>query len=304
MKRKLIKQGGGGGLTLYVPKKWVDKNGLKGGNEIDITIISNNLLISTETQSKEKETEINISTETKSLIRLKLNGLYRLDYNKIKVNTKTEEQIQTIKNIINNYFMGFEITEEKNNYCVIENIAEPSEEKTDILVRRMFLLIKESINLIYNDLKENNLNNINKIKEINKKMNQYNNFCRRSISKKRFSDEEIYFHWGLYARLLVIQHSTLHLYEKLDNKKYKLSKNINILLNSILKEYDNIYNGFYKKDLRQIKEANTELKKLLNNILKQIQKSEGIETVILYYLGELSRTIYLATTPMMTILIS
>ena len=43
MKRKLIKQGGGGGLTIYLPKKWIDENKLEQSNEIEITTIDNTL---------------------------------------------------------------------------------------------------------------------------------------------------------------------------------------------------------------------------------------------------------------------
>ena len=45
MKRKLIKQGSGG-LTLCVPKKWVDVNKLEAGDEVEVVEEKGNLLMS------------------------------------------------------------------------------------------------------------------------------------------------------------------------------------------------------------------------------------------------------------------
>jgi len=54
MKRKLIKQGGGNGLTFYIPKKWADARGLNGGDEVEIAEVDNGLLVTAETRLKKK----------------------------------------------------------------------------------------------------------------------------------------------------------------------------------------------------------------------------------------------------------
>jgi len=45
MRRKIISQGGGKGLTLYLPKKWADERNIKGGDEIEIEENLNSLII-------------------------------------------------------------------------------------------------------------------------------------------------------------------------------------------------------------------------------------------------------------------
>jgi len=304
MKRKLIKQGGGG-LTFYVPKKWASKRGLKGGDEIDITEVENKLLISSEMHPEKRETELEITSENEHFIRLTLNALYRLGYDRIKVFIKDKSQASHIKKTSENFF-GFDVTEEKENFIVIENIGEPSDEKKETIFRRMFLLIAECIELISNDLKKGKYGNLASIKELNHKMNVYNNFCRRIISKNMFMEESIYFHWNLYARLLVIQHSTYHFYKLLtQNQSSKASKHCLKIIETIKKDYNNIYSGFFKKDLGMIRKSNESLRKLLfNSVLDKIKKSKGMESATLYYLGELSRTIYLLTTPMLAILLN
>ena len=47
MNRKLIKQGSGNGLAVYLPKTWIDKMKLSAKDEIIIEEKINNLIIST-----------------------------------------------------------------------------------------------------------------------------------------------------------------------------------------------------------------------------------------------------------------
>ena len=75
MKRKLIKQGGGG-YTIYLPKKWVDKKGLKEGNQVDVQETETSLIIGSPVKGK-KEISIEITEENRTNIRNILTHIYR-----------------------------------------------------------------------------------------------------------------------------------------------------------------------------------------------------------------------------------
>jgi len=304
MKRKLIKQGGGGGLTLYIPKKWADARGLKGGDEIEITEVDNSLLVSTEVRLKKKEIELKFTTEEKAFIIINLNNIYRLGYDKIKVSFKTNKQANIVKEAVENNLLGFEITESGKDFLVLESVTEPSEEKQEVLLRRMFLLIKESLDLFSKDFQVGKFQNLSTIHHLTQKVVQYDNFCRRNISRKKFTEEKVNFYWSVYSHLLLIQRSLLHLYEQLSQKQFRISKNAMSIFNSVSSSLNALYEAVYKKDVELLRQANEGSQNALNKqILPALLKSSGLESVVLHYLGEFARLTYVATSPALSILL-
>jgi len=304
MRRKLVKQGQNA-LTVTLPRKWTKASNLKAGDEVDITLIDNNLLLSTEARLEKKETELKITTESEQYIRINLNVLYRLGYDKIKVFFETKKQKKIVNTIVEKILLGFEITDERDNYVVIENVTEPSEEKQEVLLKRMFLITKESFALINNDLKQGKFDGLSVIAQLTKKLDKYNNFCRRNISKKRFTEKRISYYWELYIKLILIQHSLLHLYEALDKDRHlKISKSTFDLFGSLQECQNKLYEGFFKKNMHILQKVNEKAKNnLYAGAIVKMKSTKGIETVVLYYLGELSRLIYLATVPMTGIML-
>ena len=75
MKRKLKKQGIGG-LTFYIPKKWIVKKGLEPGDDINIQEIQDKLVLSSEKIKKKNQIEITLENQSKEFIRNYLNQLY------------------------------------------------------------------------------------------------------------------------------------------------------------------------------------------------------------------------------------
>jgi hypothetical protein len=305
MKRKIIRQGGGGGGTIYLPKKWIDHKNLHPGDEIDITEVDDCLLLSAETKTTKKETTLKIHSNGETFIRTNLSDLYRLGYDKVKIIYENKDQADYVESAVENFLLGVEVTEKGKNYLILENVAEPSGEKQETLVRRMFLLIKESFELVHNDLISGKFSNLQQLKQLTYKVGQYNNFCRRNISKKKFTEEKIPFHWNMYVYLLLIQGNLLHLYQFLDKqKKLKMSKKNILIFNNLETEFNNLYHGFFKKDLNALEEVNDQARSLLyKDTYKQLEKVTGKESITIYYFGEMARLIYLITSPMLGILL-
>jgi len=302
MKRKLIRQGGGGGMTIYVPKKWIVERKLKPGDEISLTPVDSSLLLSAEAKAEKKEAEISISSENEPFIRIHLWDLYRLGYDRIRVEFSTKKQAAIIEDVAERLLLGFEVTEKEESHIVLENVTEPSGEKQEVLLRRMFLMIKQSFELAYEDFSKGKLENFSRIRQISQKVDQYDNFCRRNISKNKLTEEKENFYWGLYNYLLLIQHSMLHLYESL-GKPARVSRNSLAILKMLQESFSMAYEGFFKKDIKIIGKANENAKNALHkNVFPGIQKSKGKESLVLHYFGEISRLIYLSAAPMVGIL--
>ncbi|MFA6461861.1 MAG: hypothetical protein WCV90_06355 [Candidatus Woesearchaeota archaeon] len=302
MRRKLIKQGDNA-LTLTLPAKWTKLNGLKAGKEVDIEEIENKVIISTESKGEKKSSVLKISTESEQIIRSNLNVLYRTGFDRIKVFFNIPKQKNLIKNTVEARLLGFEIVEESPNYLILENVTEPSEEKQEVLLRRIFLIIKNSFEQLENDFKNKDFSHLSHLIQNSKNVDRYSNFCNRNISKRRFVEERINSYWELYTRLLLTQHSLLHLYEVMQGKNKPVFSNSTLkLFTEIKASFELLYEGFSKKDLKIIEQVNDNNKHLLyGEIFLLLKKSKGEENLILYYCGELARTIYLTTVPLFAI---
>jgi dolichol kinase len=109
----------------------------------------------------------------------------------------------------------------------------------------------------------------------------------------------------MYVYLLLIQGNLLHLYQFLDKqKKLKMSKKNILIFNNLETEFNNLYHGFFKKDLNALEEVNDQARSLLyKDTYKQLEKVTGKESITIYYFGEMARLIYLITSPMLGILL-
>ena len=84
MRRKVIKQGHNT-LTVTLPGKWVNKMGIKPGDELDVTDQDRGLLISTEKGPNLSSITVDISDLTPALIWRYILSAYRAGYDEIRV---------------------------------------------------------------------------------------------------------------------------------------------------------------------------------------------------------------------------
>ncbi|MBT5021758.1 phosphate uptake regulator PhoU [Candidatus Woesearchaeota archaeon] len=303
MRRKLVRQGQNA-LTVTVPAKWTQEMQLEAGDEVEITRLETDLLITTKAQVKEKEIELEIKSDDQYLIKGTIKTLYRLGYDIIKIKFENKKQLKTIINTIENELLGFEVVHEEENLIVLESLTEPSDKKHNLLLKKIFQIAKQTFEIIITDLKNKKFESIDEITKLTRKSDQYDSFCRRNISKKRFSEEKINYYWELYQRLLLIQYSLLHTYQLLDKEKpTEVNNQIWEVFTELEQYYNTIYTIFSQNKTELLEELN---EKIVNFRFKKIhelmKKTNGTETIILYYCGELTRRFNLCTLPLVAIL--
>jgi len=302
MRRKLIKQGDNA-LTVTIPAKWTQINGLKAGDEVEIDEEENKVVIKAKTNLKKKEGELHINTDSEQIIRSNLNVLYRVGFDRIKVYFENQKQERIVRSVVESRLLGFEVIEHNPKYLLLENVTEPSEEKQETLLRRIFFIIQETFSLVEQDLKNKNFSNLEIIRQNVKNVDRYSNFCNRNISKKRWVEERVSSYWELHSRLLLIEHDLLRVYEQVENKsKVKISPKTLKIFQYLKDNFNLMFEGFSKKDLNLFREVNDNTKNLQDKeIFPALKNAKGEENLILYYCGSLSRLIYLCTVPLFAI---
>jgi phosphate uptake regulator len=246
MNRKLIKQGKGG-FTIYLPKKWVDAKGLKEGDSISLSVDDNFLVINTESNIK-KAITLDINDSNKDDIKHVLTHVYRRGFDIVKINNIDITLFKRIKKTTEDFLLGFEITEKEENYCVLENISEPTEKKYHVLLKRCFTLVTETIESIIEDFGK--YSNAHEIKSLMMQQEKFLLFCRRILIKEKHKKSLV--EWELMTFLMHIEHGLHYMYRyAVDNK---IKKDFDILRTLIkLRDYfEVVQDAYYKKDLKYV----------------------------------------------------
>ncbi len=295
MKRKLISQGKGDSVTLYIPKKWIDNRGLKAGDEVDIDEMDHNLIISTEVQKIQNlSTEIKLKNLTESMIRTAITYPYRLGYDKVTVFYYTKNQLEILKNVVKTRLLGFEIVSIDEKGVIIENITEPSGEKFEVLMQKIIYNTGQFFECIESILqKQKPFYDYN---DIQHQIQLYDNFCRRVITKRKAIEKNATLYWSF---LTVFIHATRNLYhfaKYIEKYKGTISKPTIKFFEEAKEIYSLVKKAYLSQDLAPIELAHEKEKILSHKTTHKLIK--GNEASLIHYISKISRGFYLSSSPL------
>ena len=291
MRRKIVVQGDCT-YTVSLPKKWATQNNLNNGDEININQIDDKIVMSAISEPKKQTTSININSENQTFIKVRINNLYRLGTDEIKVKYKTTKQAEIVEKVVNN-LPGFEITEKNENKIIIENIMGVSQEKQKVLIRRIFLMLKETLDILTKELDSGKLVSLNEHLKLKNKIVGYSNYCRRIIAKQQSNDKLGYYYWSLYHDLSSIQYTILDMYHSLP-KNVEFNKNVKEVYQNIQKAFQLTYNGFFGKKLSSLHEAHSLTYKMVTTTIPKLIVKNPKDALALHFLSDVALHIYYA----------
>lgn len=300
MQRKLIPQGLGG-YTIYLPKKWVDKKGLHKEDSVDILEVGPNLLVKAETTQTRAITFAIDKEDADWDLKVLLVHAYRKDFDRITLKSEAAMDIRHIESVVAESMLGFAITKKTNHEVEIENISEPSGEKYEAVLRRVFLINKETITTVKEGLEKGEEASV-KVKELRGQLDKYVLFCKRILYKERYEHDPL-LQWELLTFLMHINHTLFYFSQQLQERKIKADKQLAAHLGGLLEYYTLQYDAFYKKDLSLVKRINQERQKHhFGKLLKDLESSPK-HAVPLSFLREAFRLVQIGTSPILAELI-
>ncbi|MDP2924951.1 MAG: AbrB/MazE/SpoVT family DNA-binding domain-containing protein [Nanoarchaeota archaeon] len=278
MKRKIIKQGHNT-LTITLPSEWSKKLNLKAGDEVDLIEDSGSLVINGKQHNSFKSTVIDITGFSVPMLWRFFQGAYREGYDEIKI--KYDSSIKDYEGVYNYYathfgysrlgenltkkqpilemltefvnrFIGMEIIDNREDYCIIREMGEVSSKEFDNSLRRVFLLILDLFDKIISFIKNNRIGDISICKTIHAmdiNVDRFIDYCLRINNKIKDSS---------FNKNKPIMFSTLFLLELLgDEFKYlgthlaKSKKKVDEVLpfaETIKEHFEMYYRLYYKFD--------------------------------------------------------
>lgn len=283
MKRKVVQNGP---LTLGVslPSKWVKSHGIKKGDEIDVDESEGNIIIG----SKEKassETIICIPSKYTPLdedkrpdryfIRTIVINALRKGYNKIEIKFDNDRALSTINDCVNEV-LGYEISKQGPNECIIENVVNLIENDANKYFTKLMHTISNISHLAYSNIIENK-NNSEEIKSAFAMLEKnYNTFCRFLMNDLQVKTKEKMF----------LFEAAGHLYQAARNLFYasrsdeKLTKSSVKYAKLVFSYVDEVMKFIVSKDLSMIAELNVKKNRLTYHEVNKIMNPKESKTIL------------------------
>ncbi len=305
MKRRVIRQGNGSS-TIVLPAEWVHSQKIIAGEEIFVQVQGNTLTLSrTDVPVLLKKKQVVIRSEKEPIIRTHLNNLYRAGFDVLNVSCPSKKSVEIVHQVIETCCLGWEVTSVSDKEVRIERVSEPSEEKSEILFRKMFFLIKESFQLLSETRSQaKNILETEKVcKQVHEnmqKLDQYDNFCRRCFIAR--SSPKSFLYWNASNHLKNIGHSldcyTTIISDLASNEK----ETVVDLLERIQNSFIHLEEAFFKRDLHAVEKMSELLRSTIADQIKIIGKEQNF--ISLYAAWEAQRYCFFLSSCMLGILLS
>lgn len=193
MLRKVV-QHGPSTMIVSLPIKWVKKNSIAKGDELHVSEENNSIVINIDKQTEEKNAEIDISNLSRSAIMFYIRSIYRQGYDEIIVrfnNPKTTHfRVKKEVNVLSvihtevNRLIGVEITQQKENFCIIKDLSGVSTTELDTIIRRIFLLMKDTISDMVVAINNKEFYKLETIEEKHDTITKFISYCLRLLNKQ------------------------------------------------------------------------------------------------------------------------
>ncbi len=195
MAKRKINRVGTSTLTVSLPSKWADLSGLKAGDEVEVVEEGRNLRILTGGKSNERRSASFFVKVPEHFMGRMICSPFLKGYDSITIRYDDQRVYGKILGAMKN-IVGFEIVEQKEGMCRIEEITKGTEEKFNQLILRLFHVLRSLSNDLKNYLK-NPHTDIESILDIEYTCDKLSLYCRRVINKDAVSGKT-YDNTGLY----------------------------------------------------------------------------------------------------------
>ncbi len=294
MERKLIRQGLNG-YTVYLPAKWIKEHDLTKGSIVALSLEDEAVIIrSKEQKAKKKEIVIQLTSSVNATIRAVLSSAYRFGYSTLRLHYLKKDDLATISTIVER-LMGYEIISNSDFSCVIENVTEPDASKHHDIFLKLLYSLSDFMHQIRQQLIQSG--NQEYILELEKRIQRYDNFCRRVAPIEHPSLAPLY--WSFYAELMHGQREIYRLSTFLSKESLTPKKEILHYYDELVSLFEKLKQGFLKKDIASLEEIQKEEKNLIyEKGYFLLETVKGKQTILIFRIASAIRKLYLSVSPL------
>ncbi|MFW6449692.1 MAG: AbrB/MazE/SpoVT family DNA-binding domain-containing protein [Nanoarchaeota archaeon] len=286
MKRKVMQVAQSSAL-ISLPYKWVKEHNVRKGDELEVTPKGDSLLISTKGTALKRQAEVDVTGLDRTTIMYVIRSLYRLGYETVSLRfpkplttyiRKNEEiSISSVVHTEINRLVGFEVMQEKENFCVIKDLQEASYKDFDIVLRRVFLIMQDAFEEYIDGVKKNNTTALESIENRHDTVTKFASHCLRLLNKKGEEVEKSDNYYHIIASLDRITDILKYSARDAIQHNARFSKSVVEILVIVKEAFVNFYKLFYNFDNKLILKIN-EQRYTVEKKLKEM-KASNIEVI-------------------------
>ncbi len=297
MKRKVIKLATNT-MVVSLPSQWVKKSGIAKGSEVNIEEMGDVLSISPE--SKERQKKFVLDLERIHFSKAMLSYLYQKGYDEIELVNLDSKSFAEVKERVSD-LMGFEIIDRSERRCLVKAVSKEIDSEFDAILRRTFLITLEMANNIHEAFVEREKARFEEIKSLEKTTNMFTDFCKRVLSKGAYKDpENTVYAYVLIRDLEKVADGYRRICEAVlssSGKSFSVSKDVLSVLVKVNSFLEMFYKLFYKFDQSLFEKFQSGYKDILSSSNSALEKSKGLDSVILGNLLFILDTVHEMTGP-------
>lgn len=284
MQRKVI-QLAGKTAVISLPSKWVKRNSIRKGDELEVEEDNRKLIVSTrkDLETEKKNVDANEGYDSLTIAYLYQAGVdeIRINYQEVNIYEKIKEKLPDL--------MGYEIVDQGERYIEIKNVSEVLEDQFDTLLRRIFHIIEDLGKTALEAAEKKDYKRLEALMPIENSIDKLTDFCKRVLTKKSYKDDKSQFYYVIVRDLEKIG----DLYEDIIKVTIQDKIEINIdnlelfkMTNDFFTTFHKLFYNFNEQNSYDFRELKEKLREKGKNALKQKK-----DIIITHNLVILSKTI-------------
>ncbi|MFH2020402.1 MAG: AbrB/MazE/SpoVT family DNA-binding domain-containing protein [archaeon] len=298
MKRKIMKIADTT-FVVSLPLKWAREHGVKKGDEVEMEENGPSILLSLKEKKEQipRVTEINLRSLSKDVIKKSVSGLYKRGFDEIKIKLADKMQIKIIQDIVKDIFIGFIMSDQSKESCIIKSISEDNASDFDRILKRLFLVNTSFFDQCLECLRSDDFETLASLIPMEDTNNQLTNYCQRLINKGLVSDNP-YFLYIIAWNLEKVADEMEYICKYVSANKMKLSTDTLSYFEKTGNFYRAFFDFFYKYDPSKVDILNTineELTSLGKELFQKTSKKELFVVVCIYKMVDIINN-FLTTT--------
>lgn len=181
MKRKVNKIGPST-LMVSLPSKWAKLQGIKAGDEIDLTEEESRVIISKEIVPRKLEINIDLSDSGVMLNRI-IAAIYKSGFDYARITYNTPQELEVIQNTVYRACHVYEIMNVKENVVEIKAISQLDQNQFKQVLRKMAQAFITIAKEAYESIKAEDYKNLENLPLKDQTVDRHTDFCRRVINR-------------------------------------------------------------------------------------------------------------------------
>lgn len=246
MKRKVIQIAESTQL-ISLPRKWAVQYGVKKGDELEVEVAGNQIMVSPAGAQRVERIDINVSDLHPFVLRA-IDATYKSGYDEVDVHFTDSASIRGLSAVITQEMPEFEIIEQTATSLRIRSVSTASAAEFESMLRRLFLITLSIAKNVADMATAQDFRKVEDVLALEKTNNRLCNFCERLLNKYGFAQyrKPTFLYCMIWEMEKIADQYKYLCMQLMREKQVKLRKESVVLIQKTHTLINTFYELFYK----------------------------------------------------------